>query len=459
MAEVLPFRAGRFNPDQIADLSKVVTQPYDKISRGMQDRYYGLSPYNLVRIILDRPSRSDSAKDNVYTRAARTFRQWLDEGILISEREPALYPYRQEYSLPGAPALRLLAQDGERSRTESRRVRQGFIALCRVEDFSAGVVFRHEETLAAPKADRLELLRACRAHFGQIFVLYSDPEGRVEKSLAACTSGRPWQQAADEDGSQHALWRMTDPRAIEQVVAEMQEKKLVIADGHHRYETALAYRDECRSQTASDERAEFVMMTFVRKECEGLALLPTHRVVHALPDFDWREFLRATDRFFDCEAASAPPSADEGWTPFLKVLAERIRERPAFGVYGGPGKICRLRLRRDVDLAKALPELPASLRQLDVVVLHRLLLDKILGIDPRAVREERNLRYVREAGNAIGQVERAEAQACFLMNPTPVEAVWENALAGQVLPQKSTDFYPKLLSGLTIYWLDNPLGM
>ncbi len=445
MAEILPFRAVRFNSAQVADLSKVVTQPYDKITRDMQARYYDLSPYNLVRIILGRQSPSDSPQSNVYTRASRTFRRWLEEGVLISEREPAVYPYLQHYSLPGAP--------------ERRRVRQGFIALCRIEDYSAGVVFRHEGTLAAPKADRLELLRACRAHFGQIFVLYSDPEGRVEKSLAACTSGRPWQQATDEYGSQHALWRMTDPRMIEQIVAEMREKKLVIADGHHRYETALAYRDDCRSQTASDERAEFVIMTFVRKECEGLAILPTHRVVHSLPGFDWRKFLSAADRFFDCEGASAPPSADEGWTPFLKVLAERARERPAFGVYGGPGKFCRLRLRRDVDLAEALPELPASLRQLDVVVLHRLLLDKILGIDPRAVREERNLRYLREPGNAIGQVERAEAEVCFLMNPTPVEAVWENALAGQVLPQKSTDFYPKLLSGLTIYWLDNPLGI
>ncbi len=459
MAEILPFRAVCYNPAQVADLGKVVTQPYDKISREMQSRYYDLSPYNLVRIILGRRNPSDSLEDNVYTRAARTFQEWVREGVLRAALEPALYPYHQHYSLPGAPALRLLAQGGERSRTGGQKVRRGLIALCRLQDYAAHVVFRHEETLAAPKADRLELLKATRAHFEQIFVLYSDPEGEIERHLATCTSRAPWQQVADDYGAEHSLWRLTDPLAIEQVVTLMREKKLVIADGHHRYETALAYRDHCRRRSPAEERAEFLMMTFVRRECEGLTVLPTHRVVHGLASFVWSDFMGAAERLFQCERVPAPVSTPEGRAQFLAALEDLGRERSTLGVYAGPEKFCLLRLRREIDLARVLPELPAGLRQLDVVILHRLLLEKILGIDRQAVREEKNLRYVREAEVAVREVGAGAAQVCFLMNPTPVGAVWENALAGQVLPQKSTDFYPKLLSGPTIYWLDNPLGV
>jgi uncharacterized protein (DUF1015 family) len=239
----------------------------------------------------------------------------------------------------------------------------------------------------------------------------------------------------------------------------MKDKKLVIADGHHRYETALAYRNSCRAQGKDDAGAEYVMVTFIRKESEGLTILPTHRVLHGLPSFDWKTFAAAAQRFFEWEGVvAAGPVADRA-RGLLEQLAAAGREGPALGVYGGPGKQAILRLRRDLDLVRLLPAVAPSLLQLDVVILHRLLLEGVLGIGPPAVREEKNLCYRREFDDAIGEIDKGHAQLAFLMNPTPISSVWENALAGLALPQKSTDFYPKLLSGLTIYWLDKPAGL
>ena len=445
MAEIQPFRAVHYNPATIPDLAKVVTQPYDKITPEMQARYYDLSPYNLVRIIRGRQQPDDHPANNVYVRAQRAFHEWIGEHALISEAEPALYPYDQEYEVPGQPGV--------------RRRRRGFIALCRLEDYSARVVHRHEETLSGPKTDRLELLRATRAHFGQIFLLYSDPAGALESALASCTRQKPWERVSDEYGSVHSVWRLADPVMIERAVEAMREKKLVIADGHHRYETALAYRDECRTASRSDTRAEYVMATFVRMETDGLTILPTHRLVHSLPRFDWREFAAQARAVFDWEEGPLQDLA-EGWSSgFLGKLAEAGRERPTLGAYAGPGKLALLRLRRDFDLDHALADLAPTLRRLDVVLLHRLLLEKILGIDSQAVREEKNLSYFREFEAAAKLVGSGKAQVCLALNPTPMDAIRDNALAGCPLPQKSTDFYPKLLSGLTIDWLDNPAGM
>jgi uncharacterized protein (DUF1015 family) len=445
MAEILPFRALRYNPEKVGALECVVTQPYDKITPAMQERYYTLSPYNLVRIIRGPQHPHDTAEDNVYTRAAQHFRAWIEDRVLLSDPEPALYPYYQEFALPGQPRV--------------KKQRRGFIAVCRLEDYSAGVVHRHEETLSGPKADRLELLKATRAHFGQIFVLYSDPAGTIEQALAEPAQGNPCAAVRDEYGSLHSVWQLTDPAAIERIVATMKDKKLVIADGHHRYETALAYRNHCRAQGKSNGRAEYVMMTFIRKESEDLIVLPTHRLVHNLAGYDWEAFVAAASRFFEWEEVEAGSPAADWRRTFLDRLAKAGRECPALAAYGGHDKLALLRLRKDVDLARLLPAVPAGLRRLDVVILHRLLLEGVLGIDPQAVREEKNLHYVRELDEAIGQVESSRAQLAFLMNPTPITSVWENALAGQPLPQKSTDFYPKLLSGLTIYWLDNPAGL
>lgn len=444
MAEIIPFRALHYNPQKTAKLEEVVTQPYDKINPEMQAHYYGLNPHNAVRIIRGLENPGDAPHDNVYTRATAYFHEWIQNQVLISSPEPAIYPYYQEYNVPGQP--------------EKKKERRGFIALCKLDDYDARVVHRHEETLSGPKADRLELLKATRAHFGQIFMLYSDPAGGIESALTEQTRDKPWESVIDEYSTTHSIWRVTDPRIVEQVVKAMRPQKLVIADGHHRYETALAFRNYCRAHGEESAQAGYVMMTFIRVETEGLTILPTHRVLHSLPGFRWGRFIGDTQEFFDWQEVQLRGTPQERGRQFLQRLEQAGRTRPTFGVFAGPETQGLLSLRRDISLSHLLPDLPASLSALDVVILHRILLEEVLGVNRQAVREEKNLRYVREYESAVGMVEKGEAQLCFLMNPTPIRAMWDNALAGHVLPQKSTDFYPKLLSGLTVYWLDNPGG-
>jgi uncharacterized protein (DUF1015 family) len=290
-------------------------------------------------------------------------------------------------------------------------------------------------------------------------MLYSDPTGAVESLLAAPAEEQPWEQVTDEYGTLHTAWRTADPKIIAEVTTAMRQKRLVIADGHHRYETALAYRHYCREMGLPGGRAEYVMITFVRMETDGLTILPTHRLVHSLANFDWSKFAGDAHAVFDWEEVAVQGPASEWTAPFLAKLATAGRERPAMGAYAGEGELALLRLRRDFDLGGALPDLVPTLRRLDVVLLHRLVLERLLGISMQAVREEKNLSYYREAALACEKVEQGRGQIAFLLNPTPVSAVYENALADCPMPQKSTDFYPKLLSGLTIYWMDNPAGV
>ncbi len=445
MAEILPFRALHYNSQKISDLGTVVTQPYDKITPEMQDHYYDLHPYNLVRIVRGRTLSDDGSGNNVYTRAKRDFNTWTQNGVLVSEHAPAIYPYHQEYEIPGQPGARML--------------RRGFITLLRLEDYSAHVVHRHEMTLSGPKADRLELIKATRAHFGQIFMLYSDREGAVESLFAPPTAAAPWEEATDEYGTRHSVWRVDDSKIISQVRQAFREKPLVIADGHHRYEMALAYRNFSREQGPSTGSLDYVMVTLVRMETPGLTILPTHRLVHNLHHFDASQFAASARAVFDWEHVTVAGPPSEWSAQFLAKLAAAGREAPAMGVYTGAGKLALLRLRKDFNLDRQLADLAPALRELDVIILHRLALERFLGIDAQAVREEKNLSYFRDAALACNEVDEGRGQAAFLLNPTPVQAVHANALADCPMPQKSTDFYPKLLSGLTVYWLDNPEGI
>ena len=440
MAEIVPFSALHFDAAVVGGLEHVVTQPYDKITPEMQEHYYALSQHNLARIIRRRV-RSQDTEDDPYAAAAADFRRWVEGGILAQDSARALYPYDQDYAVPGQPGM--------------RKRRRGFIALCRLEDYSAGVVHPHEQTLSGPKADRLALLRATRAHFGQIFMLYSDPEGAVERELAAETrSVTPWQRVEDEYGTRHEAWRLAAGAAVERIRGLMRDKKLVIADGHHRYETALAYRNERRGGAFPDPPSDLVMATFVRMETDGLLVLPTHRVVHGLRDFDWDRFLRSAREFFEVEKV---PEAARDLTRLRQRLAQAGRRGQAFVACARPDRAALLTLRSDLDVRPALGNAPPELARVDAFVLHRLLIEGVLGISREAVRDESHLHYEREMAAAVGAVDEGRADVCFLVNPTPIEAVRDTAFAGFTMPQKSTDFYPKLLSGLTIYNLDGSL--
>ncbi|MFZ0320918.1 MAG: DUF1015 domain-containing protein [Candidatus Sulfotelmatobacter sp.] len=446
MADIHPFRAFHYTKTSkdgspAVSPAQLVTQPYDKITPALQDRYYAASPYNLVRIILGRKDAHDNPENNVYSRSAAHFRDWRQQGILRQDAQPSLYAYSQRFRLPGSNK-ESLGPELERS---------GFIALGRLEDYSARVVFRHEQTLAKPKADRLDLLRATRAHFGQLFMLYED-SGQVEAILR--TTAEPDISVTDEYGVLHRVWQVSDPQIVASVRSAMSDKKLIIADGHHRYETALTYRNECRTAGSSaathgDAPHDFAMMTFVNMNSPALLILPTHRVVHRLPSFSEDAFRTSARAFFDIDEIDLPIDASRATailhecgrtgTSLLAVTANRafLLHHPnpsAPGIFGG-----------------------LSIRQqsLDVVQLHKVLLETVLHLSEESIRNQQNISYVRDAAEAISYLQRSPpANIVFLMNPCRVSQVRDIAFAGEVMPQKSTDFYPKLLSGLTIYALD-----
>jgi len=444
MAQVHPFRAFRYDPARAA-FDHVLTQPYDKISPAMQEKYYAADPHNLISIEKGRVFPNDSTQNNVYTRAASTLEDWIHNNIVVQDPAPSFYGYTQEYTVPG---------------TDERRTRRGFIGAGKLEDYSAGIIFRHEQTLSGPKADRLELLRHTRTHTGQLFMLYSDAERRVDAILAeAESSAAPTTELRDEYGVAHRLWVIVDAERGAAITQAMAEQKLVIADGHHRYETALNYRNERRSQAGHvDPKAayEFVMMTFINTRSEGLTILPTHRVAANLHDFSWPSVRRHLEPWFTAEAFSFRNEAErsEARGKFLHRLTETRVER-SIGVYpaaqGAKRAYYVLALRPGTDLAQLLPNVSPLQRELDVVLLHEGILEPALGITPQAVTSEKNLIYEREASAALEAVDTGGAQIAFLVNACDVEQVMRIATAGEVLPQKSTDFYPKLLSGITMY--------
>ncbi len=441
MASIYPFRAWRYHPSSVR-LDDVVTQPYDKISPALQQAYYQRSPYNMVRIILGLPELFDAERqESVYTRAARDFAAWRSSGVLIQEKDPCIYAYSQRFTTPGS---------------ETVQERRGFIALGKLQEYADQVVFRHELTLSKPKSDRMHLLQATRAHFGQIFMLYSDPARTIESMLYdGCAT--PDLEVTDDFAVLHKVWRISDPATIRLLVAAMADKKLIIADGHHRYETALQYaREHASSSLASGEHSPgqlpqplrpeaAAMMTFVNMDSDGLVILPTHRVLHGLQGFDAAGFLRAAAAMFIIEPLEGAGASE--WLAKLRGTAN-----PAFVAVTRAGAWL---LRSKPEVAQtALADIPEHQRRLDLVHLHTLILDRLLGLNPERVREQTNIRYLRDAAEAVQQVRSGDADLTFLTNPVPMEQLREVAFAGQVMPQKSTDFYPKLLSGLTIYALD-----
>jgi uncharacterized protein (DUF1015 family) len=434
MAQIIPFKALRYDPD-LVKLEDVLTQPYDKITPEMQTKYYERSSHNLVRIILGKAGETDTDDFNVYSRAKEYLHDWRSDGILKQDAEPGLYAYSQTFTIPG---------------TRDLSERRGLIALGRLHDYSDGVVFRHEQTLSKPRADRLNLLRATKAHFGQIFMLYSDPQAEVDALLKAKTEEDPDISVLDEYETLHRVWRIHDPALIQSVQQVIREKNLLIADGHHRYETALAYRNERRKQSGSpDPNApyEFVMMTLIPMESRGLVILPTHRIVHGLASFDREQMLEASEQFFDIERIDMRTESRSATT----LLSQAGETGTAFVAITRHGPYL-LRAKANV-IEDALKHISELQRGLDVVQLHRILLERILGISQEAIRNQENVRYERDAFEAISWV-RQGANVAFLMNPAKIEQIRDIAFAGEVLPQKSTDFYPKLLSGLTIYALE-----
>jgi uncharacterized protein (DUF1015 family) len=425
MADVQPLRALHYDPAVVGPLADVVAPPYDVIDADQRAELVARSPYNVVAI--DLPQGEPGGRDS-YTSAGELFESWQLQGALTRDREPALWAHTQGYT-----------RAGETSSSETR-TRRGFFCRVRIEDYGAGRVRPHERTHPGPKEDRLRLTRATRANISPIFSLYSDPAGAAWGALAPSTEQPPWGEVTDADGTVHRIWRIADPRAIAAVQAATREAELLIADGHHRYETMRTYAEEI----GGEGEHRYILMCLVALEDPGLTVFPTHRLVRGLGEERREALARALGRDFDSAEIPveqiAPPPGDG---PLQLGYIDRW-----------DGRARRLTLRDQAIADAALAGRSAAFRHLDTGVLETLLLKGALGLSDDDIAHFNGLFYARDTAEALQLVRSGEYDAAFLMRPTPVSQVSEIAAAGENMPPKSTYFFPKLLTGL----LFNPLA-
>jgi uncharacterized protein (DUF1015 family) len=444
MAEITPFRALRYNPQFVPDLKLVVAPPYDVISPEAQERYHARHPHNVVRLILARQSQAGTPGQDRYARSARTFAEWKVGGILRRDPRLAIYLYEQEFSVG----------EGHRVR------RRGFMAMVRLHDYDDKVIFPHERTFSEHKEDRLQLMRACPANLEAILGFYAGPVMAISAVLTRHMEGEPAVQLADEDGICHRLWILREPTEMATLTQALQDRAIIIADGHHRYETALTFRDERRAADTGPPEGQgrrlhdWVLMNLVHAEDPGLLILPTHRLIRQRPVVAGAALREALGRHFRIDELPL----DRG-NPLMSLriaLADlhRRRRAAAFAVYAGGGEVLVLELAEET----VVEELTAAGRsreyaRLDVAILHRLVIEQILGIRPTGLTDD-SIQYTRDEGMALAAVASGDAHLALFLNPPRVEQVQAIAMAGDRMPQKSTFFFPKVLSGLVISPLD-----
>jgi uncharacterized protein (DUF1015 family) len=434
MAEITPFRGLLYNTKKIGDASKVVAPPYDVISPDEQEKLYKRSPYNVVRLILNE-------EPEPYDTVARIFDEWQREGILVRDEKPALYFLRQRFSL----------------KDKQEKERSGFLAVARLEDFSSGAIRPHEGTLAAPKEDRLRIMLSTHANLSPIFALYDDPKQTINRLLAEHTHGRaPLLEAKEEKNGTSRLWRIDDAELIALAQREIAGAPLFIADGHHRYEAALNYRDRMRTDNpgaTGREAFNYIMMFFANTRDEGLVILPTHRLVRALPPMPFQQLEEELMRYFYVEPY---PKNAEGQRAFLRALQTQGKKHRVIGAsFKRDPRYLILRLKNKRFMQRLAGDLSAPLRELDVSVLHRLILDHIFGFKPEDQVKEGAISYSQDEEKVLQALDKEDCAAAFILNSTKAEEIVTVSLAGEKMPQKTTYFYPKLIDGLVMNKLDD----
>lgn len=435
--ELRPFRGIVYNQAGVDDLFALLAPPYDVISQQEQEMYYQRHPHNVVRLIYGKDEAADSERDNRYTRAANYLHTWLRDGVMQQDAAPAMYLCAEQYRLP----------DG------SQRERQGLIALCRLQPYERGIVLPHEETSPVPKRMLFDLRAMVEANLSQIFALYDDATGVLQDLLAAQRRQSPRCSFRDEQQMTHRVWAITDGSALAKIQRAMADGWALIADGHHRYETCLAYqhmRQQANPQTTGEEWFNFAMLYLTDIHDPGLTILPTHRVLRGLPPTLVQQMPTLLQT--PCELEAFPFSTPTEQYRQRQRLIEEMRRRgtqtQAFGLYTGDQKLWLLTYRGTA----AAPETGAEDQKgsgpaLDVGLLHDLLLRKVLGIDPA----EEMIAFTQDDVAALELVDRQGYQAAFLLNPTPIEQVVQQAMAGRRMPRKSTYFFPKLLTGVVLH--------
>ena len=447
MADIQPIRALIYNPLKVPNLSAVVTPPYDVISPEEQEAFYSKHPLNIIRLILGRKSPNDTEADNPHTRAAATFRQWISEGVLVREPAPTLYLTAHDFDHQG-----------------KRRTRWGFLAGVRIEPFEKGIILPHETTFSKVKTERLGLIQACNANLSPIFSIYSDPENGMMEDIrqAIASSGRaPDIAFTDGEGQEHRVWKLTEASLVDRMVSQLKQGPVLIADGHHRYETALQYRDLVLSrhpEYGPSHPVRFVLMYLTAMEDPGLVVLPTHRIVHLVAPERLESMMGALGSWFDIERMEA--GEKRSVEQAARWLEQRMAPQTAgtrIGVIRNDRpQVSMLQLRPGIMERRYGKTLSADLLGLDVTVLTHLVLMDVLGLEAKDLDEESTISYSKSMTQAVSAVFSGKANLAFILNPTRVEQVRQAAAAGHIMPRKSTYFYPKVLDGIAIHplWTD-----
>lgn len=427
MAQISAFKGLRFDTGMAGDIKALCCPPYDIISEEQRLQFLANNENNIIRLELPKDG------ENPYATAAEVLKTWEDKGILMREAKPALYVYEEEFTAYG-----------------NRNSIKGLICRLKVEEFSKGVVLPHEFTLSKAKEDRLNLMKATNCNFSQIYGLYMDEEHTSLSTIDELSKGAPDMEFTDEDNITHRMWIVTDEKAIEKLVNDFCERKIYIADGHHRYETALNYRNYCREQGISKEgdAQDYQMIFLCDMGHPGLVVFPTHRIVRDLESFDKDAVLAKCGEYFDIEKFCEAKGMEQ-------TLATKDAEgKKAFGFYTGNGEWYLLTLKDISVMDSLLPDMSIYSRQLDVTVLHTLILEKIFGIDKENMAQQINLTYTKFFEEALCVVDEGKAQCSFVLNPTKVTEIRDVASAGEKMPQKSTYFYPKMITGMVMNKLD-----
>ncbi len=438
MAEVVPFRMVQYNGNCAKELDLLITPPYDVISPEEQEAFYQLHPLNMIRLVLGKRFPEDTQTDNRYTRAASTLKAWLDDKTLVQVDRPGLVVYQMEFRNP----------DG------MRNVIDGLVALAKVDSYGIGKVLPHEKTYKGPKQDQLNLLRACRTHLTPIHALFSDEDHLILKEYERAVHKPPSQEVKDREGVIHRTWTLHDEAAIANIQKILESKSLFIADGHHRYETSLAFKDEMRSQGRPDLGGghEYVMMYLTSMSHPGLSILPAHRMLKGLPEVNVEKVLRILEPYFEIEMLCLE---GEDRHSVAKKLVDKVSSlSQTSGNYGIAFKnedCFRLLKLKDFKAVDPLigPEYPPTLRNLDVTILREIVIGLGFGLNNKD-NAEGMIEYTPSPFDALNRVEEGDIQVSFILNPTRVEQVRAAAELGHKLPHKSTYFYPKLSSGLVL---------
>jgi len=418
----------------VGDAGLCIAPPYDVIDKDQQQNLYDRSEYNIVRVTKGKTEPGDGDGNNVYSRAGETLEDFIDKGALKQDHDDSIYVYEQDFSVDG---------------TTYRR--SGFIALGGLEEYG-GAVKPHEQTMAGPKDDRLSLMNSTKSQIGQIFMLYSDPEKTIDAILAQACKGRELLGFVDDDGVRHHLFAVTDPEQIETIKKVMSGKSVFIADGHHRYETSLNYYNETKNPAALH-----CMMTFVNTHNEGLIILPTHRLIKNVANFSSQSLIGKMKEYFDVARMKFGDMVEKKAKFQMMIDAlgvEHQNSEHAFGMYFDDGAFYVATLRSLDVMAKVAGDKSQAWRQLDVSILHKVILEKMLGIDQAALTAQTNVEYIKDFGpatlNAMDKVDSGQRQGLFFLNTTSARDVESVAKEGEKMPQKSTFFYPKIYSGLVL---------